>query len=485
MSSSSDISSVLSFTRPVMPKGPTIEVKLDGHYSSKIYGSGAPVSGHVVITPWKDTRFDFVSVVLVGMSRTRLDAAQIAQHSSHTFLKLNMPIPASAYPTPRVFEAGHAYTIPFNFVIPQHLTLSACNHKKQSDAVYDQHMRLPPSMGTWGKDDLSPEMARVEYVVKARVAEQPELGGRPIKIMEASHLINVLPSSVEDPPMNITSHDKLYVLNKSKKIRKNLFSAKQGRVTATALQPAAIRLSPDGRSVSEGTAVIDLRFDPTSPEVPAPKITHATGKLQSTTWFSGAPMATLPNVGDSRQTLAMLPQMNYSTSTALFSKDIEQTSPWTMNSSIVRRDSGYSSEGQSQSDSDCSSSRQKQSSPVYHQTRLRVPFTIPLGRKMLLPSFYTCLSARTYVLFISITVGDAKMTFQLPLQVTVEPSVELVAQDAGLPSFETAMAQQEEADVDELLRPRVLRPMAPELEAGSILPGYGDFLPSRQAVATA
>ncbi|KAH6672785.1 arrestin [Plectosphaerella plurivora] len=486
MSSASDISSIRSMARPVMPKGPSIEIKLDSHYRSKIYNSGAPVRGEVVLTPWKDTRFDYVSVVLIGVSKTRVDAASIAQHSSHTFLKLNMPIPETAYPTPRIFEAGHTYTIPFNFVIPQHLTLSACNHKKQSDAVYDQHMRLPPSMGTWGRDDLSPEMARVEYIVKARVVEQPELGGRPFKVMEANHLINVLPTSVEDPPINITSQDRQYCLSKSKKVRKNIFSAKQGRVTATASQPAAIRLSPDGRTASESGVLVHLKFDPSSPEVAAPRLSHVAGKMQSNTWFSGAPNATLPDRGDIRSSYVGVPQLSYSSSTAIFSNDIDGPTAWNMRSIATRRDSGYSSEGQSHSDSDNSISRGKSSktSPVYHETTIFVPFTMPIARKMLLPTFHTCLSSRTYNLHLNLQVGDAKISLHVPVQVAVEASPEMLLQqqDAGLPSFDDAVAQQEEADADELLRGRVMRQPTAELQSNSQLPGYGDFMHSRRAV---
>ncbi|CRK44223.1 hypothetical protein BN1723_000909, partial [Verticillium longisporum] len=49
MSSVSDISSVFgSFARPPIPKGPSIEIKLDNHYNSKVYSSGSPVAGEVV-----------------------------------------------------------------------------------------------------------------------------------------------------------------------------------------------------------------------------------------------------------------------------------------------------------------------------------------------------------------------------------------------------------------------------------------------------
>ncbi|KAG7117638.1 hypothetical protein HYQ45_015799 [Verticillium longisporum] len=493
MSSVSDISSVFgSFARPPIPKGPSIEIKLDNHYNSKVYSSGSPVAGEVTITPWKDTRFDFVSIVLIGHSRTRLDAAQIAQHSSHTFLKLNMPIPASAYPVPRVFEAGHKYSIPFNFVVPHHLTLSACNHPKQSDAVYDQHMRLPASMGAWGKDDMSPQMARVEYMVKARVAEMPELGGRPIKVMEDHYHINVLPISPEDPPLNITSEDKGYRLTKAKTLRKNIFTAKQGRIIANAIQPPAIRLGADGRTASETSVTVNLTFEPTSPEILPPNASHVSAKVHAATWFSAAPISNLPNMGDARHSYAALPQLSYSTSVSLFSDDLEKTQWQIRATNPSRRDSGYSSEGQpdSNSDSDQPSSRRSSKSaasgkaPVFHETALHIPVRIPTGRKLFLPTFHSCLISRTYTLQVGVTVGDAKLNLSVPLQVIVEPTGDQMMQATGLPSFDAVMALQEAADADELLRGRVMRQPDPEFQETSVLPGYGDFLVSRAVHAT-
>ncbi|EEY14794.1 arrestin [Verticillium alfalfae VaMs.102] len=303
MSSVSDISSVFgSFARPPIPKGPSIEIKLDNHYNSKVYSSGSPVAGEVTITPWKDTRFDFVSIVLIGHSRTRLDAAQIAQHSSHTFLKLNMPIPASAYPVPRVFEAGHNR-------MPSMTSTCVC----------------PPRWVPGARDDMSPQMARVEYMVKARVAEMPELGGRPIKVMEDHYHINVLPISPEDPPLNITSEDKGYRLTKAKTLRKNIFTAKQGRIIANAIQPPAIRLGADGRTASETSVTVNLTFEPTSPEIVPPNASHVSAKVHAATWFSAAPISSLPNMGDARHSYAALPQLSYSTSVSLFSDDLEKT----------------------------------------------------------------------------------------------------------------------------------------------------------------
>ncbi|TEA20785.1 hypothetical protein C8034_v005882 [Colletotrichum sidae] len=486
MSNNSDMSSVLSFGRqPVVHRKQSIEVKINDHYTSKVYTSGSPISGHVVISPNNDSRFDYVQIVLLGTSRTRLDAVQIPQLSSHTFLKLEMPIPESAYPVPRIFEAGRNYTIPFNFVIPHQLTISACTHKAQSDLIHDYHMRLPPSMGSWEKDDMTPDMAQIHYAIKARVVRQDELAGRPVKVMEDAYLLNVLPASPEDPPLNITKQDKNYSLSKTKTIRKNLFSSKQGRVTASAAQPGAVYLSSDGRSASEGSIMVNLNFEPASADIAPPKIGSVSGKIQAQTWYGATPMTRLPNLGDSSERYTLTQQLAYSTSTPLFSATVEKTVWRQQLASISRRDSGYSSDGLrggSHSDSDSSRGRKERSSPIYHIAALQVPFNLPTMKKTFIPTFHACIVSRTYTVQLTLNVGDTKMNLSIPLQIVVGPSAQ---QDTGLPSFDAAMAQQEEAEADDFLRPRLLQQPAPELQGNAVLPGYDDFSRRRPALSAA
>lgn len=498
----STASTALTFSRPILPKNSGIGIRLHDDYRAKIFNSGSAVSGDVVITPWKDTRFDVISVALIGRASSRVDAAQFSHHSSHTFLKMNMPIPESAYPTPRIFEAGRTYTIPFHFVIPPQLTLSACNHKKQSDFVHDQHVRLPPSMGSWDLDDLSPDMTRVVYLIKARVAEQPNLNELPLKVMEADRHINVLPTSVEDPPLSVTPQDRQYRLTKSKTLRRNIFSSRQGVLTATATQPAALRVASDFKGSAETSVLVNLTFDPHSPEIAPPKVNRAAAKLQATTWFSRTPMSVPPNMGDGQQAaLTGLPQLSYSMSVGSVATEMNQTS-WEMRpTSTSRRDSGYASDGGSShlesgssSDSDHSPNRRSESNkgdrrrpkaPLYHEMSIRVPFTVATSRKLLLPTFHTCLISRTYALQLAITVADTKVSLTVPVQVVVQPSAataQELSPDPGLPSFDAAMGQCEETDADDHLRPRLLRqPDALSQDRGR-LPGYNEFSLRRRAI---
>ncbi|KAK2731239.1 arrestin domain-containing protein [Colletotrichum kahawae] len=487
MSSHSDMSSVVTFARQSGHKKMSIEININDHYTSKVYTSGSPISGDVIITPNNDCRFDFCEILLLGTARTRLDAVQIPQLSSHTFLKLDMPIPESAYPVPRIFEAGRTYTVPFNFVIPQHLTISACTHKAQSDLIHDHHMRLPPSMGSWEKDDMSPDMAQTHYAIKARVVRQDELGGRPTKVMEDAYLLNVLPSSPEDPPLNITKQDKGYTLSKTKTIRKNIFSSKQGRITASAAQPGAVYLTQDGRGASEGTLMVNLNFEPASADILPPKVSTVSAKIQSQTWYGATPMTRFPNLGDSHEVYALTQQLAYQTSVPLLSATVDKTHWRQQLASTARRDSGYSSDGLQGNNSDSDHSRGRRfskdsSSPINHLALLQIPFKLPTSRKTFIPTFHACIVSRTYTLQLTLVVGDTKVNLAVPIQIAVEPPVQ---QDMGLPSFDAVMAQQEEAEADTYLQPRLLQQPAPEFQGNAVLPGYGDFSIRRAAVPTA
>ncbi|KAK1598312.1 arrestin [Colletotrichum navitas] len=495
MSGRSDMSSVITFARqPASSRKHSVEVRINDHYHSKVYTSGDPISGEVTITPGHDNRFDYVQIILIGTSRTRLDALQIPQLASHTFLKLEMPIPDSAYPVPRIFEAGLTYTIPFNFVIPHHLTISACAHKAQSDYIHDYHMRLPPTMGGWERDDMAPDMAQVQYAVNARVVRQDELGGKPTKLMEGTHLIKVLPRSPEDPPLNITKHDGAYVLSKTKAVRKSLFSSKQGRITAATAQPSAIHLTADGRSASEGSILVNLNFEPTSADNLPPKVNTVSAKLRAQTWYGATPMTKLPNMGDIQEAFAMSQYHVYTTSTSLLSTSVGKVAWRQQFTSAARRDSGYSSDGlreSGHSDSDNQNHSQSRrpsrdlSSPIFHMAALQIPFKLPTSRKTLIPTFYSCLVSRTYALQLTLVVADSKINLNVPLQIALEPPVPQDLLDMGLPSFDAVMAQQEEAEVDAFLQPRLLQQPAPGFQGNAVLPNYGDLATRRSGVPTA
>ncbi|KAK1755814.1 arrestin [Echria macrotheca] len=462
-----------------------IDINLSNHYSSKIYTSSSPVTGTVSITTKRDVRFDSIQILLMGHTKTKVEGVSSPHEVTHTFLKMIMPVPESTYPVPRVLENGRTYTVPFNFVIPNQLTINACNHKMESDRLQDQHVLLPPSMCRWEKDDMAPEMARVEYVIKARVLRQDDLGGKSVRIMEATQPIHVLPASAEEPPLNITDQDRLYKMRKTKSIRRNLLSSKLGTLTAEASQPTPAVIRADSlRLASKPTTQINLRFEPASPDVLPPRITGVTGKVTAHTFYSSGTIDRFPNLGSWNQQFVTERRGAYATSVSLPPISTPEVNWAQKISGLVRRDSGYSSDTNTASDSASTDGRRKSSSkerrrtsassgstsPIYHTALLQVPVSLPVDKKTFIPTFHSCIASRVYTLqlAVQVAVGSSSSTttvaLTVPLQVAIESDVPQQTQNA-LPSFE-------EAEAEAHLRPRVLAVPAVEFRETSVLPGY-------------
>lgn len=464
---------------------PAIEINLDRHYTSKVYTSGSSISGQVVVCCPRDVGFDRFEIAFLCIAQTRLDfVQQFPTQSYRTLMKLRMPLSDADLPSSRVFEAGRPYTIPFNFVVPHSLTLSSCSHHTVSPAVRDLHLRLPPTVGGWEGDDQAPDMAEIEYSVKARAYKKPAPGTKDVKILESSHAVKVMPATPEDAPLDITFRDERYKLSKTKTIRKSLFSNKAGQLTVSASQPGAIMLSADGRQASTTTARIELNFLPVATDIAAPKINSVSGKLHAITFFSAISAEDLPNLG-SRGSYSSSHSLSYSSTTSLFTSPVDKVTWQQLPVNSGRRDSGYSSSQLDEprgSDSDVAADGaaaqakdggKKYRSPIKYTSELEVPVTLPPSyKKVFIPTFHSCLVSRTYTLQLALSVGPTNTAFalQVPLQIGVETIYE--PQGEPLPSFESVMALDGLSEADPYLHPRVIHVPPPEALNGSVLPGY-------------
>lgn len=476
---------------------PALVVKLDSHYSAKVYTSGSKIAGQVEILSQHDVEFDDFEVVFTGVSSTRLDfVQQFTSHSWRPFMKLRMPLEEGQLPRDNVFRAGQHYIIPFNFVVPHQLTIGACAHDVVNTEVQHQHLRMPPSVGCWEHDDMAPEMAEVQYAIKARAIRNVVGLDEPLKLMVAEHVLKVLPASPEDAPLDVSFRDESYKLAKTKTIRKSIFSPKTGKLSADTAQPGAVMLSADGLKSSGSSARMNLQFVPDSADTAPPKINSVSTKLHATTYFSGGAVDHLPNLG-SRSCYHATPSLSYSNTVSLINNKPVENVSWTQEvvSQHSRRDSGYSSYADESTDSDNANGRNairrlsnskgksgKKTSPIRHTATVDVPFSLPTGgKKVWLPSFHNCLISRVYSLQVTLSVGPTNTAINLvmPLQIGVETLHE--PQGGELPSFETAMAQAEEDEVDSFFQPRLMQ--VPQMPQQSMLPGYDEI--GRRAVAVA
>jgi hypothetical protein len=469
-----------------------IGIQLDNHFKTKVYTSSSPVSGNVVLSTARDTRFDSVQILLLGTSRTRVDGLRAPHATTHTFLKLEMPIPESAYPIPRIYEAGRTYRIPFNFVIPNHLTLNACNHSAETDGVHEYHLCLPPTVGSWDKEDLSPDMARVDYSIKARILRDGEVDSARIKLLEASQPLKVLPAYPEHAPLNITAHDRLYQMSKSKTLRKSLLSAKTGKITASATQPAAVMMSADGRSASSANVQLNLNFVPVSSQSAPPKVTSVSSKLTAVTFYSAGAVNTFPNLGDWHRAFGADTRGSYPSTVSLPSGAVPPVDWRTEVAAQPRRDSGYDSEHHSEGEHSGHSSGEnrrrgsrpapRKTSPVYHTASMQVPIELPVHKKMFIPTFHSCILTRAYVLWLTVSFStggiNSSLTLAVPLQIGVD-STEALVDSTGLPTFEAAL-EQAEAETDLAQRSLYFPDVEPQAH---VLPGYADLVAGRMVAA--
>ncbi|KAH6856794.1 hypothetical protein B0I37DRAFT_334378 [Chaetomium sp. MPI-CAGE-AT-0009] len=461
--------------RMAYPKS-DINLNLKDHYSTKVYTSLSPIAGDLTITTRRDVRFDSIQILLLGYTKTLFEGMSAPQEVTHTFLKMVMPIPESTYPVPRVLETGQTYTVPFNFVIPSQLTINACNHARLSDAMQDHHVRLPPSLGGWERDDMAPLMAQVEYKIVARVIRDD--GDRKTRIMEARQPLWVLPASPEDPPLSITDKDRLYRMSRTKTLRKNILTTKLGRITAEAVQPGAAVLSADGRRVmSHPMAHIRLAFEGASARTLPPTITGVTAKVTAHTYYSSGTIDSFPNLGDWNPPYLTDRRGQFFTSTPLPPVTLAEQPAWTSTpqpttpTQLARRDSGYGSSVHSRnsSSSDLAHQHQHLLSPKpataqhqqqqqqTHTTTLAIPLSLPTDKKTFVPTFHSCIASRVYTVQLTVALSSKgasnSVSLVVPLQVVadVEEGRESAGAGAvgGPPSFEEAAA-------DEHLRPRVL-----------------------------
>jgi hypothetical protein len=294
-----------------------IDIVLDGGEDFvSSYTTHDEVKGVVVLKFEKSTVVDDLNITFEGSTMTYVEKIATTAPTTgrttgrHTFLKLPQPIDANYMPENRIARAGESYSIPFHFVVPDRLLPYCCSHKVDNDEVKLAHLHLPPSLGysmladdgQTHIDDLSPDMAKISYCIRARMAKRsPE--GRQIDIVDKSRAVRVIPAREEQPPINVEEDNNDFTMRKEKRIRKGLFNIgkKTGCLTAEAAQPNSFRLPPPTKQTQEPVstvATINLRFDPQNADDQPPELGSIVSKLRAHTFFGAAPFKCMPFAKD-------------------------------------------------------------------------------------------------------------------------------------------------------------------------------------------
>ncbi|KAL5120407.1 hypothetical protein ACEQ8H_001697 [Pleosporales sp. CAS-2024a] len=459
---------------------PTIEINIYRNEASRntwvtSYSTMDTIEGNVTITAPHDTRFEHVDIAFVGTCQTFVDTLTTSPSmngravASHRFLVLRQPMAESDFPTPRIFEAGRTYTFPFTFTVPERLLPKSCSHQVSSDQVRECHLMLPPSLGDaelagFGStlvDDLAPEMSKITYSVKVRIAQQRGSGAVCI-LGEKAKKIRIKPALIEQPPLSIDGNSE-YRAHHEKMVKKGLFKGKLGTISARTAQPKALVI-PGARTTDPEPittiAKLAVRFDPSEEINEPPRLTSLSTKIKVSTCFASSPHHNFPSrlaIGYDVSRGAYSENVPLSTlciASASWEKHFPSSNsePY---SNASRRDSGIS---------DCSSTSASEAAfaagilpaskdyknGTFYTTQLLVPFTLPMDKNFI-PTFHSCLVSRTYTLGMKFGVqGGSGLSLKVPIQICAEGS------DTGI---ENARARSiEDSQLRNMLTPRSIAP---------------------------
>lgn len=426
-------------------KDSPFEIHLDAHSETKVYTSGSTISGFVTITAQTQIPFQDVQVDLIGKTTTCGHAFQYGTpFVTHIFMQLQMPISASTLPLSRTLEVGRSYNIPFVFVVPDQLSPAVCGH--ENTAVWERHLRPPPSIGVWGCDDLTGGSAQVNYMIRARLILGKDKRGN-AQYLDENYPIMVFPIFPEQPPLHINTSDSEYCLVKTKTI-KTITRTKMGVIRASATQPRPIVICLDDLGTSHSQIPIDLEYIPGSPGGTCPGIRIKSATIETFTSFRLGQAGHLPD-HQQRPSNTASPIAPWSTSHRLVLDCTNQVT-WERkqpfcsveNSQIRAPESTRSTREHVTETSKCSSSsfvsQQFVPSKIEsYKTRLIQSFKLPTEKLFFLPTFYSCLLSRTYRirLTLAVTIGTYGTTVSLVLPLQVAVNRVDAAKDTELPCY--------------------------------------------------
>ncbi|KAF4997965.1 hypothetical protein FGRMN_3485 [Fusarium graminum] len=430
-----------------------LDVSIDRHFEAKIYTSGSTITGSVSMSPQTNLTVDAFEIHFTGSATTLIQMFHqgTTPKSGHKFLILRMPIPESALPPSGVLQAGKTYEVPFSFVIPYQLPSAACKHR--NPVIRERHLQLPPTVGAWEHDDMAVHTVAINYGINARALFKSDKG-KPI-ILERTHAVKVMPFLPEQPPLHIVPGNPRFTLSQEKAIRKDILSSKIGFIRASTFQPNPVIISADKLQPSECSLSIDLEFWPTAKKAVPPQMYVKSASIKASTYYSTGHLSFLP---DQHSFPHVMP--NPILSFVLDESAEVNQSPkleWqAFSESFYAPSSRRGSENSNLSDetSPTSSRRGSKSSDIIRTESPKHTATLPVSiilpspdNKILLPTFYSCLISRTYILEVVLAsrTHGSSFALRLPLQIAVEGHNEMGVNH--VPTYEQVQANQDLYDI--------------------------------------
>ncbi|KAM3453634.1 hypothetical protein MY3296_003665 [Beauveria thailandica] len=196
-------------------------------------------------------------ILLLGLAGTRLELTrQKPTRALSPFLKMYMTAEQENgrleldSPFPGSTAAGELISIPFSFVVPQYLVQDSCNHHCASQAIWERHSHLPPTLeGANTEEHEFLARGRIQYYVEMRLrchetsVNDGDVGNLICpehdnsRVITGRQMVSILPALAELPPLPLDSMNfGTFLQSKSISIRKNLLQ-RSGRLKVSSTQP--------------------------------------------------------------------------------------------------------------------------------------------------------------------------------------------------------------------------------------------------------
>ncbi|VUC37033.1 unnamed protein product [Clonostachys rosea] len=356
-----------------------IDIKIGNHFEAKVYATGSAIRGKVSITSLRDVEFDKVQVDLVGMSITRTSGVlNDTLPTEFTFFRLAMPIPSASLPEDKRLAAKEIVEIPFFFVVPQQRPLSRC--------TYENHLELPPTIGTWEKSDQSPQTAQIKYSIRVRVTPTPR-DVEKYKQVEINHYVRLLPSTFQD----------ICVTDTTQEIRLGRPYVKSDSLTIAGIPPSLVYVSSENGRISKPKITARVEFVTKTRPPRCPRIQARSAAVQTTTDYAQVHLTPKSRENGRQAPAEQAPDVVLSSKSKKVTVDLKQ-SEW------------------SKSEAPATPAGTKYSST------LTITVNIPSQDEMtFLPSFDACMISRSYALRVGLAAEYTGYvtTIDLPFQVVV------------------------------------------------------------------
>ena len=298
-----------------------------------------------------------------------------------------MPRAENGYWTNCYLHAAQPYTVPFSYELCDPHDCAACPHDVTSSGISEIPRRLPPSLAGIDRDAMVPQGIFITYNIVATLADRNWVH------KEASQTIQFMPRFYKQPVLGSSRTYSTVKFTAIQQLKPRDFSGSPGQITLSADEPHILVVQDSGRSYQTTDILTSLHIESSKhqPALPSECIVSAT--LESLTWSQTKPMQNLPHITKVKRC--------HSVSRPLM-RDLKLSLVWEKVPPEDTRIAG---------------------SKTVNAFRAQVIVSLPAlsaGKRVYIPSFYSCLIARTYCLHILVIIASVPLRLALPLQMVLE-----------------------------------------------------------------